>query len=80
MPLSLYVHLPFCTSVCYYCACNKVITKDQSKSAEYIAYIEREADLVGAHLTGGREIEQLHFGGGTPTFLSNEELVQLMEC
>jgi oxygen-independent coproporphyrinogen-3 oxidase len=77
--LSLYVHLPFCTSVCYYCACNKVITKDQSKSGEYIDYIEREADLVGAHLTGSREIEQLHFGGGTPTFLSNEELARLMD-
>ena len=77
--LSLYVHLPFCTSICYYCACNKVITKDQSKSGEYIGYIEREADLVGAHLTGSREIEQLHFGGGTPTFLSNEELARLMD-
>ena len=76
--LSLYVHLPFCSSVCYYCACNKVITKDQSKSAEYIAYIEREADLVIAKLTGGREIEQLHFGGGTPTFLSNDELARLV--
>ncbi len=77
--LSLYVHLPFCTSICYYCACNKVITKDQSKAGEYIGYLEREADLVGAHLTGSREIEQLHFGGGTPTFLSNEELARLMD-
>jgi len=76
--LSLYVHLPFCSSVCYYCACNKVITKDQSKSAEYIRYIEREAELVTAKLTGNREIEQLHFGGGTPTFLSNDELTRLM--
>jgi oxygen-independent coproporphyrinogen III oxidase len=76
--LSLYVHLPFCNTVCYYCACNKVITKDKSKSAEYIEYIEREADLVSALLTGDREIEQLHFGGGTPTFLSNDELERLM--
>jgi len=76
--LSLYVHLPFCNTVCYYCACNKVITKDRSKSAEYIQYVEREADLVSTRLTGSREIEQLHFGGGTPTFLSNEELEQLM--
>jgi len=76
--LSLYVHLPFCNTVCYYCACNKVITKDRSKSAEYIQFVEREADLVGTRLTGSREIEQLHFGGGTPTFLSNEELEQLM--
>jgi oxygen-independent coproporphyrinogen-3 oxidase len=76
--LSLYVHLPFCNTVCYYCACNKVITKDRSKSAEYIDYVAREADLVGERLSGSREIEQLHFGGGTPTFLSNEELEQLM--
>jgi len=77
--LSLYVHLPFCNTVCYYCGCNKVITKDRSKSAEYVDYIAREADLVLEHLTGSRAIEQLHFGGGTPTFMSNEELEQLME-
>ena len=77
--LSLYVHLPFCNTVCYYCGCNKVITKDRSKSAEYAGYIAREADLVLEHLTGNRTIEQLHFGGGTPTFMSNEELEQLME-
>jgi oxygen-independent coproporphyrinogen III oxidase len=77
--LSLYVHLPFCNTVCYYCGCNKVITKDRGKSAEYVDYIAREADLVLEHLTGSRAIEQLHFGGGTPTFLSNEELEQLME-
>jgi oxygen-independent coproporphyrinogen-3 oxidase len=76
--LSLYVHLPFCNTVCYYCACNKVITKDRSKAAEYIEYIEREADLTCSRLTGDRTIEQLHFGGGTPTFLSNEELERLM--
>jgi oxygen-independent coproporphyrinogen-3 oxidase len=77
--LSLYVHLPFCNTVCYYCGCNKVITKDRSRSAEYAGYIAREADLVLDHLTGSRTIEQLHFGGGTPTFMSNEELEQLME-
>jgi oxygen-independent coproporphyrinogen-3 oxidase len=77
--LSLYVHLPFCNTVCYYCGCNKVITKDRSKSAEYAGYIAREADLVLEHLTGSRTIEQLHFGGGTPTFMSNQELEQLME-
>ncbi len=76
--LSLYVHLPFCNTICYYCGCNKVITKDRSKSAEYIGYVAREADLVLEHLTGSRAIEQLHFGGGTPTFLSNDELEQLM--
>lgn len=76
--LSLYVHLPFCAQVCYYCACNKVITKDQERSAEYLKYIAREIDLVSEKLTGTREVEQLHFGGGTPTFLTNDELSQLM--
>lgn len=77
--LSLYVHVPFCNTVCYYCACNKVITKDHGKATEYLQMIEREADLVAAHLTGSRSLEQLHFGGGTPTFLTNEELARLME-
>jgi oxygen-independent coproporphyrinogen-3 oxidase len=76
--LSLYVHLPFCATVCYYCACNKVITKDHSKAGEYIRYLEREADLVRGMLTGSAELEQLHFGGGTPTFLSEQELADLM--
>jgi oxygen-independent coproporphyrinogen-3 oxidase len=77
--LSLYVHVPFCNTVCYYCACNKVITKDHGRAAEYLKMIEHEADLVAARITGGRAIEQLHFGGGTPTFLSNEELGELMQ-
>jgi len=76
--LSLYVHVPFCATVCYYCACNKFITKDQGRAAEYLDAIEREAEMVSARLTGGRQVEQLHFGGGTPTFLSNDELGRLM--
>jgi oxygen-independent coproporphyrinogen III oxidase len=78
IPLSLYVHLPFCNTVCYYCACNKVITKDHSRTAEYLQALAREVELIDARLTGPRQIEQLHFGGGTPTFLTNEELRQLM--
>jgi oxygen-independent coproporphyrinogen-3 oxidase len=77
-PLSLYVHLPFCATVCYYCACNKVITKDHGRSSEYLAALRKEADLIASRLTGSRQIEQLHFGGGTPTFLSNDELRELM--
>ena len=77
-PLSLYVHVPFCSTVCYYCACNKVITKDQSRAAEYLDILEREVEMVSAKLTGGRQVEQLHFGGGTPTFLTNDELRRLM--
>ncbi len=78
VPLSLYVHLPFCATGCYYCACNKVITKDHGRSAEYIEAVRKEADLVAAAIHGSRQIEQLHFGGGTPTFLSNDELRSLV--
>ena len=77
-PLSLYVHLPFCATVCYYCACNKVITKDHSRGRDYLTALRKEADLIASRLTGSRQIEQLHFGGGTPTFLSNDELRELM--
>jgi oxygen-independent coproporphyrinogen-3 oxidase len=77
-PLSLYVHLPFCNTLCWYCACNKVITKDKSQSAQYIKYLEREMGLLSPLLGTGREICQLHFGGGTPTFLSREEMSGLV--
>jgi oxygen-independent coproporphyrinogen-3 oxidase len=77
-PLSLYVHVPFCSTVCYYCACNKVITRDHGQADQYLAALEREADMVAARLGGQRQVEQLHFGGGSPTFLSNEELRRLM--
>lgn len=77
--LSLYVHVPFCNDVCYYCGCNKIVTRDHTKSEEYIRLIGREADLVKEHITGSVELEQLHFGGGTPTFLTNDELALMME-
>lgn len=77
-PLSVYVHVPFCNTLCYYCACNKVITKHHSEAAPYLVALQTEADLVGAALTGPRALEQLHFGGGTPTFLTNAELEQVM--
>lgn len=77
-PLSIYVHVPFCSTVCYYCACNKFITRDQGKAAEYLAALQREADMIAALLSGPRQVEQLHFGGGTPTFLTNDELRELM--
>lgn len=78
-PLSVYVHLPFCQSLCYFCACNKIITQDHSRSAEYLRYLDREMALVAAQLGPDRETVQLHFGGGTPTFLSAAELRQLMQ-
>jgi oxygen-independent coproporphyrinogen-3 oxidase len=77
-PLSIYVHVPFCDKVCFYCACNKVVTRHHERAAEYLEALRIEADLVGSLLTGPRELEQLHFGGGTPTFLSNAELEQVM--
>ncbi len=73
-PLSVYVHLPFCNTICYYCACNKVVTRDRSKSARYIQYLEKEIGLVGSLLEGDHRISQMHWGGGTPTFLAREEM------
>jgi oxygen-independent coproporphyrinogen-3 oxidase len=77
-PLSLYVHIPFCESLCYYCACNKIITKHHERGTEYLHYLEREVDLNIAHLGHGQIVSQLHLGGGTPTFLSDADLAQLM--
>lgn len=78
MPLSLYVHIPFCESLCYYCACNKIITKHHSRAEEYLRYLSREIDLHTAHVGVGQSISQLHLGGGSPTFLSDPELRELM--
>jgi len=78
LPLSLYVHVPFCESVCYYCACNKVITKHHDKAAEYLRYLSRELELQVEHFGRGHNVSQMHFGGGTPTFLSDAELEDLL--
>ncbi len=78
-PLSVYVHLPFCESLCYFCGCNKIITQDHSRAAEYLRYLDKEIALTAQHLGPDRKTEQLHLGGGTPTFLSAAELTQLME-
>jgi oxygen-independent coproporphyrinogen-3 oxidase len=77
-PLSLYVHIPFCANICYYCACNKVITKDRSRAQRYLDRLEREISLIAQHLGRGQRVEQLHLGGGTPTFLSHDDLRRLM--
>jgi oxygen-independent coproporphyrinogen III oxidase len=78
LPLSVYVHIPFCESVCYYCACNKVITKHHGKAAEYLRYLSRELELQVEHFGRGHSVSQLHLGGGTPTFLSDAELEDLV--
>ena len=78
LPLSLYVHIPFCESLCYYCACNKIITKHHERSAPYLRYLSKEADLHVQHIGAGQSVSQLHLGGGTPTFFSDDELSELM--
>ncbi len=78
MPLSLYVHIPFCESLCYYCACNKIITKHHERAEGYLRYLSREVDLHTAHVGLGQTVSQLHLGGGSPTFLSDAELRELM--
>lgn len=77
-PLSLYFHIPFCNTVCYYCACNKIVTKDHSLSGKYLRYLDKEIGMQVAALAGVRQVTQLHLGGGTPTFLSDDELRTLM--
>ena len=79
--LSLYFHLPFCPNICYYCGCNKIITKDHGRSAKYIKYLAKEMAMVCKALGAQKKIPitQLHWGGGTPTFLSHEEMIELMQ-
>ncbi len=82
-PISLYFHIPFCRHLCYYCGCNKIITKKNSDSGDYLAYLFKEIRLKKALLKNGQNgdplVEQVHFGGGTPTFLSDDELVKLWQ-
>ncbi len=77
-PISVYIHLPFCESLCYYCACNKVITKHHDRAVEYLRYLEKEIDLHIARIGRGQPVGQLHLGGGSPTFLSDAQLTGLM--
>ncbi|HWP17698.1 MAG TPA: oxygen-independent coproporphyrinogen III oxidase [Burkholderiaceae bacterium] len=79
-PLSVYVHIPFCESVCYYCACNKVITKHRERATEYLEMLEREIGLHRAVLGAASSVSQLHLGGGSPTFLADGELERLMDA
>jgi oxygen-independent coproporphyrinogen-3 oxidase len=77
-PLSLYVHIPFCESLCYFCSCNKVITRQHQRAGEYLRCLEREVELTIRQLGTGQAVTQLHLGGGTPTFLADDELGQLL--
>ncbi len=79
-PLSLYLHIPFCDTICYYCGCSKVITKDKSKASHYIQLLKQEIKLQGALFAKDREVTQIHWGGGTPTFLNDKEIYEIIEC
>lgn len=77
-PLSLYFHIPFCTSPCFYCGCTKIITRDRSRSEPYLDALDREIALQAALFDGDRAVEQLHFGGGTPTFLTLAQIERIL--
>ena len=77
-PLSLYIHLPFCDTVCYYCACNKIITKNKQHARPYLENLHKEIQFQGAMFDDDRLVEQLHWGGGTPTFISHQQMYDLM--
>ena len=77
-PLSVYVHIPFCDTVCYYCACNKVVTRNRDKASTYLSYLKREIAMQGRLLAGVNSLSQLHLGGGTPTYLSDAQMDDLM--
>ena len=79
-PLSLYLHIPFCDTICYYCGCSKVITKDKSKATPYIKLLKQEIKLQGALFADDRLVSQIHWGGGTPTFLNDKEIYEIIEC
>ena len=77
--LSLYVHVPFCMSPCFYCGCNRIITRDKARAETYLTRLYREIDLTAALFDRDREVIQCHFGGGTPNFLSPAQLRELMD-
>jgi oxygen-independent coproporphyrinogen-3 oxidase len=79
-PLSLYIHIPFCDTVCFYCACSKIVTKDRSRATPYLEHVYRELALQGELFDRDRPVDQLHWGGGTPTFLSMVQMRGLMRA
>ena len=77
-PLSLYFHIPFCDTLCFFCACNKIATKKREKADVYLDYLEQEIKMQAALIPAQRVVEQMHFGGGTPTFLTHPQLIRMM--
>lgn len=80
VPLSIYCHIPFCENVCYYCGCNKIITANKSRALPYLAALKNEIALQARHFDHNRQVVQFHFGGGTPTYLSDDQLADLIAC
>ncbi len=78
-PLGLYVHVPFCDTLCFYCACNKIATRDHERAVKYVGYLQREIKLAAEALGHDRRIVKMHWGGGTPTFLGDSESARLMQ-
>jgi len=79
VPLSLYVHIPFCHTLCYYCGCNKIVTRNEARVERYMEMLYREIDMQSKLFDHSRKVEQLHFGGGTPTYLNDEQLSALLD-
>lgn len=79
-PLSLYIHVPFCRSACYFCGCNVIFTSKEEKKVKYIEYLKKELNILAKHLNTNRTVTQMHFGGGTPTFLSPEQLKEVLDA
>lgn len=75
--LSLYFHLPFCDTLCYFCGCNMIVSRNRNRIARYVEYLKKEIDLIGARIVSSRKAVQLHWGGGTPTHLNPEEIADL---
>ena len=78
-PLSLYFHIPFCDTICYYCGCNKIVTKNRSHAQPYLDAVYKELALQGSLFKATRIVKQLHWGGGTPTFISHAQMTELMQ-
>jgi len=78
-PLSLYFHIPFCDTICYYCGCNKIVTKNRNHAQPYLDAVYKELELQGGLFKATRIVNQLHWGGGTPTFISHEQMTELMQ-
>ena len=79
-PLSLYIHIPFCRSACYFCGCNVIFTSKEDKKVNYIKYLKKELKILSTHINTSRVVTQMHFGGGTPTFLAPEQLKEVIDA